>query len=98
MLKSHDAFSFQNPHLLGIYVYPTFLHLRDGEGSQAGRYHPSVWDEDWKLQAQGSHSGGCLQGGPKFTVLSPQWGKVDTGLQNRLEGVMTSVSFHLFDM
>lgn len=63
VLKSYNMLLFQNPYLLGVHIHTSFVHLRDGAGSQAGGHHPGVWYEDWELQAQGSHSGGCLQGG-----------------------------------
>lgn len=64
----------QNPPVLGVYVHTSFLHLRDGEGGQAGGHHPGVRDEDRELQAQGTHPGGRLQGGLGVRGMLGSWG------------------------
>ena len=54
---------FQHPDIPGVHLHPPLVHLRDGEGGQAGRHRPGVRAEDGQLQAQGAHPGGCVQGG-----------------------------------
>ena len=75
---------FQHPDIPGVHLHPPLVHLRDGEGGQAGRHRPGVRAEDGQLQAQGAHPGGCVQGG-RGRALGSRW-----GLDTRAPGASTS--------
>lgn len=93
-IRSDLMFLFQNPAFLGVHLHTSFLHLRDGEGGQAGGYHPGVWDEDGELQAQGTHPGGCLQGGYAAGRLGSGQIWIDGSTHTFCSGEMPSYGEH----